>query len=303
MLFNKDVILQVTHDGVALISKTVTGFTPADILYAKGGGGGQPSTTTVQKSDPWSGQQGYLTKGFQRAQSDILDQPRTFYEGSTVVPYSEETEAALDLTSQRALLGSPLINQAQNQLTSTMSGDYLYGGDAFNQAVDAATRRALPAVDSQFALGGRYGSGLAQEAQARAVGDIFANQYQQERTNQLRGMLFAPQMAEQDYADFGKLAAVGAQREALTQEQIGEDIARHDFDQMEEQNRLADYMNLIQGTYGGTQSSTSMGPATSRNTGAGILGGAATGASIGSVVPGIGTMFGAAAGGLLGAFM
>lgn len=59
---------------------------------------------------------------------------------------------------------------------------------------------------------------------------------------------------------------------------------------------------ILQGAASGTPYGTNTSTPVNYNTGAGILGGAATGASIGSAVPGIGTALGAGIGGLLGLF-
>lgn len=194
---------------------------------AGGGDSGGGSTTTVQKSDPWEGQQSYLKQGFKKAEDLFMNQPGPqYYPGNTIVPFSPETNAALNLTTQRALSGSPLQSAANNQLTGTLNGDYLYGGSGFNAAVDAATRKAMPQVNSQFESAGRLNSGLAKTAQTQAIGDAFASQYGDERQNQQRAMLFAPQMMQQDYADYQQLANVGAAREGMSQSQLAEDVNR-----------------------------------------------------------------------------
>jgi len=279
-----------------------------EIAEAKGGGGG--SQTTVQKADPWEGQQPYLKKGFEKAEELFLNKPAPqYYAGNTVVPFSPETETALNLTTQRALMGSPLQAAANNQLTGTLNGDYLYGGAGFNAAVDAATRKAMPQINSQFERAGAFNSGLADVAKTQAVADAFASQYGDERANQQRAMLFAPQMMQQDYNDFQTLANVGAQREALSQAQLAEDVNRFNYNQLAPRQNLSEYMNLIQGNYGGTQTSTSP---LYRNQGAGFLGGAMSGAglanSLGATMGGAGLMGpmglagGAILGGLLGGF-
>jgi hypothetical protein len=212
-----------------------------------GGGGGTQTTQTVEKADPWEGQQPYLSRGFQEAQRQFLDQaPPDFYPGSTVVPYSPETNLAVQMQTNRAINGSPIQQSGTDQLTQTlrgdylsnigdifynpmqqqvqnqvisplmgnsymnqmegiyntsplgaatnsnvmrnMNGDYLYGGSGFNAALDAAQRQVLPQVNSAFERAGRTGSGLAAEAQTRALGDAFASQYGQERQNQLAAM-------------------------------------------------------------------------------------------------------------------
>jgi hypothetical protein len=212
-----------------------------------GGGGGTQTTQTVEKADPWEGQQPYLTRGFAEAEKMFLDQPApAFYPGSTVVPYSAETNLAIERQKNRAINGSPIQQSGTSQLTQTLSGDYLnnigniyynplqqgvqdnvitpltgdsylnqmndlytnaplssagnsellnningnylYGGDGFNAALQAAQNQITPQIDSAFERAGRTGSGLAQEAKTRAFADAFASQYGQERQNQLNAM-------------------------------------------------------------------------------------------------------------------
>ncbi len=270
-------------------------------LCGGSGGGGQQqappqTTTTIQKADPWDKQQPYLETGFSRAESDVLNTPPEYYPGNTVIPFSWQTEQALERTQNRAIQGSPINDQAKNELVNTLGGNYLYGGEGFNAALGAAERRILPKIQSQFELSGRSGSGLAQEAQSRAIADAFAEQYQQERANQMRSLFFAPQIAEQDYNDYARLAAVGAQQESLEQEYLADEIARHDFEQMIPTRNLFDYMNLIQGNYGGTTTSTGQqsGQTFYRGGGGGI-GGLGLGLSL------LGSVFGGGGGGgLLG---
>jgi hypothetical protein len=85
------------------------------------------------------------------------------------------------------LTGSGLSDVGQQALTSTAAGDFLYGGDAFDAAVQAAVRQATPGLLSTFGAAGAGGAtgGLAQEAIGQAAVDAFARQYAQERANQL----------------------------------------------------------------------------------------------------------------------
>ncbi len=58
-----------------------------------GGGGGSQSTQTIQKADPWSGQQPFLTYGFEQAQDRYKgDQPQ-FYPGSTIASFNPNETA------------------------------------------------------------------------------------------------------------------------------------------------------------------------------------------------------------------
>lgn len=288
------------------------GYGSGNICFGGGGqeGGGGGTNTTVQKSDPWEGQQPYLKTGFSEAEKLYNRTGPTYFQGDTFVPFSPETNVALQMQTNRALNGSPVQDAATDELTRTLQGDYLspvasiyntptmqasnqltndtingkylYGGQGFDAAYNAAANKILPQVDSTFERAGRTGSGLAAQAQTSALGDAFANLYGQERNNQtqaqglalaqtnslagefakerenqLRSMFFAPTIANQDYQDISNLAQVGSQKESLSQQQLNDTINRYNYSQNLPQAKLADYMNTIQGNYGGTTSSLS----------------------------------------------
>jgi len=239
-------------------------------LFDSGG-----TVTTTQQSAPWSGQSPYLEWLYGQAQN--LPQQQ-YFPGSTVVPQSPETLQALNLQSQRALSGSPVQTAGQNMLAGTLQGDYLYGGPGFNAAFDAAQRRITPAVQGQFEGAGRFGGGLAQEAETSALSDAFAGLYGQERNRQMQGLSQVPAMAALDYADIGALSNVGQQREAFAGQQLADQMNRWNFAQQSPYQQLEAQSNVIQAGYpGGTKSTEN--PYFNDVLGS-LLGGALTGAGI-----------------------
>jgi hypothetical protein len=54
-----------------------------------GGSGGGQNTNTVQKADPWSGQQEYLTYGFDQAQNRYQTDQPNFYPSNTISPFNQ----------------------------------------------------------------------------------------------------------------------------------------------------------------------------------------------------------------------
>lgn len=249
-----------------------------------GGGGSsvraQPTTTTTTTtSEPWAQQKPFLVDVFENAQNNYDNSNLSFFPGQTFAPFSPETQAALGAQTNRAITGSPVMNTAQQELQSTLSGDYLDAGNPhFSQMADRIRGEVLPGIDARFGASNRAGSGLHGRAVGQGLGDAIGalayQNYGDERTNQMRGMLFAPQMANQDYFDIAKLAEVGGIREDQTQAQINQDIARHDFEQMEPWQRLGLYNAMIQGNYGGSGSGTSTGQQffPTSSLGAGMLG-------------------------------
>lgn len=282
-------------------------------MSSGGGGGGSQTTNTVQKADPWAGQQTYLTDVYGQAQNLYNTSPLEFFPGQTYANLAPETQASLAAQTNRAMQGSPLTSAAQGQLTSTLRGDYLDAGNPYmSQMMDSVSAQVRPRIDAQFANSGRYGSGAHANAAASALADtagkLAYQNYGDERANQIRGMLFAPQLAQQDYFDAAKLAEVGGVREDLAQQGINEQMQRFQFENMAPWQQLAMYQNMIQGNPGSVQTGTTTQPR--RSLGAGLLGGGMVGGGLGYMLGnelGLtntqGALLGAGAGGLLGGFL
>lgn len=285
-------------------------------------GGGGSNSTTVQKADPWKGQQPYLQEIFREAQRLYNAPGPDYFPGATVAPFSRETEAALEAQAARARAGSPLTAAGQNELQRILGGQYLNANPHLDQAIDIASRglarnyrnAVQPGIDSSFSAAGRYGSGLHQAAQAQAeqalaaqLGDIAAGlawrDYGAERAAMQRAAALAPQLAAADYADIAQLGAAGRMRDQMNQALINDQIARFNFAQQLPYNKLAQYMGLIQGDYGGTVTTTA--PRQGASLLEGALAGGGLGATIGSTFTGIGPwgpLVGLGLGGLLTLF-
>ena len=234
-----------------------------------GGSSSRPSgvSRTVVSNNPPAFQQPYIERGFEAAQR-LFETPRTFYEGSTVVPFSTQTQAGLDAMQTRAEAGSPLVTAAQDLTAATMRGDYLSpdSNPYLKSAMDAATRPmteaftqdVMPSIDAAFSSGGRYGSGLQANQQARAsenylqaLGDVGSkmaySNYADERKRQVDAATTAPGMAELDYLDPSRLIDIGAAYEGMAGRELQEDIDRHRFAEDEARIRLGEYLPAVTG--------------------------------------------------------
>ena len=287
---------------------------------SKGGG----STDVIQRTtttDPSPFSQRFLEPGYQQAQQDILNRPTTYFPGSTVVACAPETAGSLNLTTTRALGGSPLRQAGLNQAFQTLRGDFVgQENPAYQAMVDRSVRpltqqfeRDVGGIRGAASRAGRGGSNIAtqraladaNEAYLQSVGDVGAQlaypDYQAERAYQQQMVGAAPSLAATDYDDLVRLGAVGAAREGQLGAQLAEDVARFEFAQREPGQRVTQYLAAVGGGGGGT-TQRSLDPYTPANPLLGLLGGAATGAAMiptgytGSIAPFIGG--GAALGGL-----
>lgn len=231
------------------------------------GGGGSTSSNTVQKSDPWGPTQNYLlgidnqNPGVPVSQGIMPEAARLYsnytpqwYQGQQVANFTPAQQQAQQMVTDTATSGTPVTNAAQQQIADTLSGNYLYGGSGFNAAMDAATRRINPQVDSTFGIAGRSGSGLADTAKTQALSDAFANLYAGERSNQIAAAGMSPQVSAMRYIDPAQLAQTGATQQNLAQQNIDALKAKWAYEQNMPYQKLQVYNSYINPGIGGTQS-------------------------------------------------
>lgn len=105
---------------------------------------------------------------------------------------------------------SEIPQEAEDALRATAGGDFLFGGQGFDQAVGAAQRAATPGIISGF--GGRAGSGLARHAVEQSAIDAFARQFGAERGNQLGASQFLSNRGTGAAQALGQFGSQEAQR-------------------------------------------------------------------------------------------
>ena len=240
--------------------------------------------TTQQIQEPWKVQSPYLEKGFQRAE-ELFNQSNipSYYPKATYVPFASETETALKLAKARATAGNPLLNKSQTYADNVMSGAFLnpstnpYLNNLFNTMADKVKTN----VNTNFAQGGRYGSGAHTGTMTEALGDlankVYADNYNRERAVMDQMAMKAPQLGEMDYSDIAKLQTVGGAREELSERMLQDAIKRYEFEQRKPYEKLREYQASVGGPFGTSQSTIT--PLT-KNPIMGLLGGASTGAGI-----------------------
>jgi len=294
-----------------------------------GGGGNSGGTTnTVQKADPWSGQQPYLQGGtdvngntvpgvLPEAAKLYQNNPLQFYPGQTFASPSQNTLEAQQMQANMASQGVSGAQASANQnLQDTLSGKYLdiNSNPYLMPAAQNILANVLPQVNSQFAASGRGNSGLASRAAAQGATDALAtqafNNYNAERARQMQGVMLSPTLQQANYLPAAKLAEVGASQEDQQQQIINDAMQRYQFNQQAPYQQLGLYNSLVQGNYGSNTNTTATQQLAPRSIGAGMLGGAAVGGALGylgsnslGVTGTQGALGGAAAGGLLGGLL
>lgn len=196
--------------------------------------------------------------------------------------FGPETMQALQAMNR---LDSNLYGQTQDELMSTIQGDYLnnLGSDNF---MSAYGDDIIDQVNSMFGTGGRVGSGYNIDTATKELGNVasrlYNQQYESERNRQMQALGMVPAFES---------GMAGAALPAL---QAGQMMDNQDWDAL---NR---YSNLIASMQSGIPATTTASQPMYRNPLAGGLGGALAGAQLGKAVPGLGIGVGAGLGALAG---
>jgi hypothetical protein len=250
------------------------------------------AVTTTSQIDPTI--QPFLGYGLSEAQRLYQAGGPQYYSGQTFVSPSQTTQTGLQALEQRAMQGSPLVGQAQQQIGNTISGNYLSGNPffqgAFAPAAQAATQQfntAIGDISSAASKAGRYGSGAMGSLQDRASGQLAQSlsntagqlayqNYADERGRQQAATMAAPGFAQADYQDIQNLLAAGQAREGYTGQQLQSDIARFNFGQNAPQQNLATFLSSVYGNPMATLKSTTQSGSADTSTLQNLLGTAAT---------------------------
>ena len=294
------------------------------------GGGGKTQTVT-QQSDPWAGQQPYLSDVMRRAQSAYGQTSKDPYTGDLVADPNAVQLAGvnqqLDVANQLGGFGKSTIDLGQDFANRVASGSYTAPALQSNQQVtDAIMAQAQPVAETlsrdlipqlksnaieQGAYGGaRYNltSDRVMESLTDEVARLSAADYQQRlamlpqlQLLEQQGAALSPQLQQQGLGmnlQQGDLySQIGAQQQLWQQDLLDEAYQQYLMSLNAPWQGLAEYASTVQGipAYSSTTQTSPTASTMSR-----VLSGALGGASLGgSAAMGLG---GVAAGAGLGAF-
>lgn len=197
-------------------------------------GGSSTPTKTTTTTEPPAFIQPYMQYGAQQSRALYETGGPQYYQGNTVVPFSQQSEQALGLTEQRALNGSPVTNAAQNYAANTLnttpasqfgsaSNPYASSANPYgsvnNPYLDATFNKAADTVqnrlETQFAGAGRN-VGASRPANTDMLSDlatqIYGGAYENERN---RGLSYDQQQL-----------GIGAQGYESERERMAQDLDR-----------------------------------------------------------------------------
>lgn len=168
--------------------------------------GGSKTQTTTTNNAPWSAAQPALTTGLNYAQSAFNADPTgqgSVYTGSTVTPWSQNTQAGMGAikTAANSNVGgkglggqfqsvidsggftSPQLDALNNTRSIANSNFDPNANPAFQEVLRQAQDSARDSVNMSVAGAGRYGSGVHQGTVADTVGDLTSRMVGNEYTN------------------------------------------------------------------------------------------------------------------------
>jgi len=235
--------------------------------------------TTVTKTEPWEEQKPYLEQGFKKA-GTLYDKYQgkgpAYYGGPTLAGFSP-----LEQDAQRAVAGYAMGPRAAMQqagaeqsLIQGLSGQV--DRSAFDPLASALSQKVqsqltgniLPGIREslvRYQPGGSSRGDLVQnKAIANAVtsgmtmplAEAYGNAYNTAQQRAVSSGQMYPDIMSAPLQMAGAVGGVGEQQRAMTQEQINRDMARDQYGKNAEQTALANYMNMVSGNYGGTQTQT-----------------------------------------------
>lgn len=247
---------------------------------------GSPQVTTMnQQTAPWDQQIPYLTRGFGEAAGQ-LNRPQTFYPYKDYASFHPRELEAMVLGDNRARYGSPSTHMARDYAMGILNND----PKAMMQTLGPRVGELLPGLQSQFNRAGMGTSTLARGAEQELIMRELSK-LRESAADRLE------RMGPREYEDIAKLAAIGEAQRDMEQADIDWRIRKHQFEQGEPAQRLAQYMGAITGNYGGTTTGSDSRYPMPGSRLSGVLGGGLGGASLGGMVGG---PVGAGIGGILG---
>lgn len=261
---------------------------------------GGKSQTVTQKLDPET--QRMQREVFDRAR-EVSQQPYTPYGHQTVATVDPNTTQALDRFQRGANLGfggldalagdpnaiARLMNPYHSQVVGALGQHYdRMRNQAALGANDDATRAGAFGGDRHALLVGERQGALDRQQGADTANLLYGGY------NDAMGR--AGQLANLGFGASDRLFQGGDYLRNVDQQGLDDRYRRH----LEERDWGVRGLDILKSGMAGTPYGMSTNTPLHRNWGAGVLGGAATGAQIGSLVPGIGTAVGAGLGGLFG---
>lgn len=238
-----------------------------------GGGGGQSSTTvTAIPTELKPLASAYATKAM-----DLSNQGYQSYDGQRYADLNGMQTSGADAMYNRAINGSSTVNAGEQNVADTLSGNYLNSNPyldasfkAQSGAVTDAYNTAAKGTDATMARSGAFGGSSWQQAQqqnsdtlAKNLGDlstsVYANNYTNERANQMAAQNTALNYGNQDYTDASQAIKAGQMYQDQSQQNLDYGYEQYQDQQNLPYKQLAAMSGVFGTDLGKTQTTKSSG--------------------------------------------
>lgn len=210
-----------------------------------GGGGGGPSTTTTTQDIPTELKP--LATAYTSKAVNLGQQSYNPYQGQRYADLNPVQNTGLGMTVDRALQGSPTMDNAEGGLNQMMDGS---ANPYLDAMYDQAAGKVSSSVNGNFAQAGRYGSGAHTGALTEGLGDMatqmYGGAYEADQGRRMQAIGMAPEFAQQDYQDAGQLMNAGQ----ILQDQSQQNLDYGYEQYTEEQNLPYKQLAAMSGVFG-----------------------------------------------------
>lgn len=197
----------------------------------KGGGGAQ--TAVTEQNLP--AELKPLASAYADKAIGLSNQTYTPYSGDRFADVNGAQQAGLGMITDRAVNGSPVMNQANQTLTSALQGGNT--NPYLDQMVNKAQANVLGNAQQAAVQSGSFGNSGIAEAAAKQMGDVATNMYggayDADRGRQMQALGMAQSYGNQQYQDAQQLMNAGQFMQDQQQQQ-----SDFDYQQFQEQQNL-----------------------------------------------------------------
>lgn len=254
------------------LGECVTRKEAGRLICGGGGGGGKQTTTQTIPNELKPLASAYADRAMQ-----VGNTPFTPYTQQRFASVNPLQQAGMGMTYQRAMNGSPVMDQANQTMMGKLQGGqtnpYLDSlvGKAQSSVAENYNTMIKPQMETAMVNSGSFGNsglqqmqGMQQKAAAQQMSDIatsmYGNAYNTDQANQMQALGMAPTYGNQAYNDAQQLMGIGQFAQNQAQNQL-------DFNYQQFQDATNQpYKNLqVLGapftgvSFGGTSTTTSSG--------------------------------------------
>ena len=247
-------------------------------------GGGTKVMTS--ETGPWAEQKPYLLAAFDKAKDLYNKGSPAYYPAETLAGFDPAQMAAQQATLGYAMGPRAAAQQgaAEQSLIQGLSGQV--DPNAYNPLANALQQQVmgnlkgniLPGLRDQLMTSGQQGgssrndliqnkaiANAVQSGMTKPLADMYTNAYNQAQQRAVQSGQLYPGMMNAPMSMYDSIAGVGKDRRAMSQAAMDKAMQKYQYESTAPMQSLANYMNMIQGNYGGQTTQTTPGPSGLQN--------------------------------------